>query len=218
MDPYLTALLLGGVGLAAMAIGGGARHGGRAHGSAHGGHAGHAPAPGPGHGAAHGSSPGHQVAHGHHASHGSARAAASRSFLALVSPRILFSLCLGAGAAGLVARPLLGGGIILFAVALGGGVLFERLIVTPLWNFGFRFESKPALTLESAVQSEATVVSSFDANGQGLIAVELDGQLVQVLGTLRAADRALGARVPSGSKVRIEEVDAERNRCTVSLL
>jgi translation initiation factor IF-1 len=42
--------------------------------------------------------------------------------------------------------------------------------------------------------------------------------VVQVLGTLRAEDRALGVRVRAGDRVRIEDVDVERNRCTVSYL
>ena len=91
-------------------------------------------------------------------------------------------------------------------------------IVTPIWNFTFRFASNPALTLESSLMSEATAVTSFDVNGQGLIAIEVDGQLVQLLGTLNASDRALRVRVPAGARLRVEDVDAARNRCSVSLL
>ena len=69
-----------------------------------------------------------------------------------------------------------------------------------------------------AVTGEATVVSTFDGNGQGLIAVEVDGQVMQVLGTLNAGSRALVGRVAVGTRVRIDDVDAARNRCTVSLL
>ena len=100
--------------------------------------------------------------------------------------------------------------------AVAGGVLFEAALVRPLWNFAFRFASEPALTLESCLMDEARAVSGFDRNGQGLIAVELDGQLVQVLGTLRAEDRGTGVRVRAGDRVRIEEVDAKRNTCVVS--
>ena len=228
MEFYVSALVLGLLGLAGMAIAGGGRHGGaRGHGGGHGhvghgGHAAHLPAH-TGHAAGHaaGHAGGHAVAHGAgtaahaHAAHPSISGAASRSVLSLVSPRILFSFSLGLGATGLIARGVLGGPF-LFAAAVAGGIFFERLIVTPIWNFGFRFESQPALTLESAVDSEATVVSNFDANGQGLIAVELDGQLVQLLGTLAPAERAAGVRVTAGMRVRIQEVDAARNRCTVS--
>ena len=60
--------------------------------------------------------------------------------------------------------------------------------------------------------------SGFDANGQGLVTLEVDGQVVQVLGTLRHEDRALGLRVRAGDRLRVENVDAERHRCTVSFL
>jgi len=203
MDIYLTSLALGAVGLAAMAFGGSGRSGhGHGHGHATGGHGGH------------GGHAGHS--HGGHA-HG-LKETTGHSLLALMSPRLLFSVALGFGASGLVARPLFGAGILLFTIAVCGAILFERLIVTPLWNLLFKFESAPALTLESAVTGEATVVSTFDTNGQGLISVEVDGQLLQVLGTLHPDSRALAGRVAVGTRVRIDDVDAARNRCTVSLL
>lgn len=125
---------------------------------------------------------------------------------------------LGFGFAGLLLRPVLGGPLLL-AGAVAGGVLFERLLVAPLWNLAMRFASAPAVTLESAVSDEATAVTSFDANGQGIVSLEVDGQVVQILATLRPDDRALGAaRVRAGQRVRIDEVDAAQNRCTVSLI
>lgn len=134
-----------------------------------------------------------------------------------MSPRVLFSVALGLGTAGLVLRPVLGGPV-LFAAALTAGILFERILVTPIWNFMFRFASTPALTLESAVTDEARAVTTFDSNGQGLIAVELDGQSVQLLGTLQPSDREMHVKVPAGARLRIEEVDSARNRCIVSLV
>jgi translation initiation factor IF-1 len=92
------------------------------------------------------------------------------------------------------------------------------LLVAPLWRFTHRFESSPALTLESAITDDAQAVSSFDARGQGLVAIELDGQVVQVLGTLRSEDLQAGVRVRAGDRLRIEAVDGARNRCTVSYL
>lgn len=206
MDLYLTAFALGAVGLIAMAFSGLGRHsrGGAApHANASHGHAGHAQG---GHGTG---------AHTHAAGHTSHAPASSR-FLSMMSPRVLFSVALGLGTAGLALKPVLGGPI-LFAAALTAGIVFERFLVTPLWNFLFRFASTPALTLESAVSDEARAVTSFDANGQGLIAVELDGQSVQLLGTLQRADRDMHVRVPAGARLRIEEVDSARNRCIVSL-
>ncbi|MEP6509173.1 MAG: hypothetical protein ABJC63_13195 [Gemmatimonadales bacterium] len=209
MDIYLTALALGGVGLVGMAVGGFGRHG-------HGGHSGHAHVGGAGHAAGHGTAhvPGSAHSHGHAAGH---TPGSTNPFVALMSPRVLFSILLGLGTAGVVLRDFLSGPL-LFAAALGVGILFERILVAPLWNFAFRFASNPAATLEGSVMDEATAVTAFDKNGQGLIAIEVDGQMVQLLGTLQAADKEMKVRVPAGSRLRIQEVDAARNRCTVSLI
>jgi hypothetical protein len=214
MDLYLTSLALGGVGLGAMAMSGFLHHA-----PGHG-HAAHGPA---GHGSTLHSHAGVASAHGHDTAHTGTHAThlphtgVSHSLLSLMSPRVLFTVCLGLGTTGLLLRALLGGPL-LFLAAVAGGLFFDRLLVTPIWNFAFRFESSPALTLESAAGSEATAVSNFDANGHGLISIDVDGQMVQVLGTLRAEDRAYRAKVPAGTKLRVEDVDAARNRCTVSLL
>jgi translation initiation factor IF-1 len=64
--------------------------------------------------------------------------------------------------------------------------------------------------------SEGRAVTGFDANGNGLISLELGGELVQVLGTQIREDRAAGVRIRAGDTVRVEEVDSGRNRCTVS--
>jgi hypothetical protein len=216
MDLYTFSLALGGAGLGAMALAGLGHHGGGHHGPSHGhhhagGHASHG-----GHGAAHGSHAG-----GHHHDLPGATAATklvSHGVGALISPRIVFSFLVGFGAAGILLRSLIGSGWLLLAATLGLGILFERLVVAPLWRFVGRFESSPALTLDSCITDEARAVSSFDARGQGLVAVELDGQLVQVLGTLRHEDRDAGVRVRAGDRLRVEDVDGRRNRCTVSWL
>ncbi|MDQ6830195.1 MAG: hypothetical protein M3081_15165 [Gemmatimonadota bacterium] len=212
MDPYIFSLVLGAVGLGAMALSG------IGHQTHHGG--------GPGHAAHHGHGQAHHGAlrgGGRHAggakggAHSNVQSATRDAVFALMSPRVLFSVLLGLGATGVLLRGTLDGGWRLGA-AIAGGILFERLLVTPVWNFSLRFASKPALTLESCIADEAKVVSGFDANGQGLVAIELDGQVVQLLGTLQSTDRAAGVRVRAGDRVRIEEVDSERNRCTVSAL
>ncbi|MEO8453019.1 MAG: hypothetical protein ABI647_24730, partial [Gemmatimonadota bacterium] len=197
---------------------GGAHEGGDLAGGHHGGHAGHA-----GHGGGHGGHGGHGHGgqHGGAASHGShGHASGSKldgKLLSLLSPRVIFSFLVGLGATGLLAGSVLSGPL-LAGAALAGGILFERFIVTPIWNFLFRFESRAGLTLESAVFDEARAVTDFDRQGQGLIAVDLDGQVVQLLGTLTADDRSMGVRVRTGGRVRIEEVDSVRNRCVVSYL
>ena len=191
MNPYIFCLALGTVGLAAMAAAGLGQHAG--HGPLGHGHAGHT-----GHGHAHGG--------------GLLRAAA------IASPRLWFTLLAGFGAAGLLVRPLVEGGLVRAALAVAGAVLFELVLARPLWNFAFRFASQPATTLEACVEDEVRAVTGFDRDGHGLIAVELDGQVVQILATLRAADRAAGVRVRAGDRVRVDEVDAARNRCVVSAL
>ena len=224
MDLYISSLLLGATGLTAMALSGLGSHGHAGGGHGHAGHAhlghGHAGHAQLGHG--HGPAQVHAVqnsaaAHAHHAvSHG-ASGAAGRVFWAIASPRFLFSFALGFGATGLIARPFLGGPL-LAATAIAGAVLFERSLVSPLWNFLMRFASKPARTLESALADEATAVTAFDSNGQGIVSLEVDGQIQQILATLTPEDRRLGVHVRAGQQVRIDDVDAERNRCTVSLL
>jgi hypothetical protein len=223
MDIYLVALLFGGIGLIGMGLlGAGARgHGGLRGGHSAAGHgAGHLAS---GHAAGHGHAApgGHAVAHGAPHSHAGGHQAGGAPGLSplwqLMSPRILFAIAFGIGATGLALRSIFGG-IILFGCALIGGLALERLVVQPLWNLLMRFGSNPAMTLESAVTADATVVSSFDANGHGMVSVEVDGQIVQLLATLQTNEIGHSQRVRAGDTVRIEEIDAQRNRCTVSRL
>src|SRR5207237_3364500 len=138
MDPYLFSLGLGAVGLGTMAFSG------LSHGFGH--HAGHAHGPGHAHGGARGAGgrgPGHGGAQPG-AAHGAVRENVANGIWALTSPRIVFSFLVGLGATGLLARPLLGAGVLLATAAVAGGILFERVLVRPLWNLAFRFESLPA--------------------------------------------------------------------------
>jgi hypothetical protein len=214
MDLYMTSLALGGVGLVAMAFSGSGRHGqhgSHGHGSGHSHAQAHNASANSARGASRTSAPSNA-----HASAHSASTSIANTLVALMSPRLLFTVCLGLGTTGILLRGRLSGAL-LFGAALVGGILFDRLLVNPIWNFTFRFASNPALTLESALMGDATAVTRFDANGQGIIAIEVDGQMVQLLGTLQADDRALGARVLAGARLRVDDVDAARNRCTVSL-
>jgi hypothetical protein len=212
MDLYTFLLVLGGAGLVIMALQGlgGAHFGGHGHGAhSHAGHSGHGHV---GHGHVGGS---HSHSHSHSHSDGGA---AGRFLWSFASPRVWFSVALGTGLAGHLMRPVMGGGVFLFASAIGLGLIFEGALVRPMWNFSMKFASQPALTLESCVEDEGTAVTSFDKNGQGIISIDLDGQMVQLLATLRADDRALGAAVRAGDRVRIADVDSARNSCTVAVL
>jgi len=219
MDLYTFSLALGGIGLGTMAVAGLGARSGSHHGGAHGGARGGAHHNG-GAGHAHGGHP-HLHAGSHHHDVADIRAVQvpgiGRALSTLVSPRLIFSFLVGVGAGGVLLRHTLGG-VVLFVAALLVGVLFERLLVAPLWRFAHRFESSPALTLESSITDDAQAVSSFDARGQGLVAIELDGQVVQILGTLRSEDLEAGVRVRAGDRLRVEAVDGARNRCTVSYL
>ena len=207
MDLYISSLLLGVLGLAAMAFGGLGHHGhaGNGHGHAGNGHAGNGGHAGHGH-----------AGHSHEAGGNHAHPTGNSFLWSLMSPRVLFSFALGFGVIGMASRPL--GGVLQFAAAVAGGVVFELALMRPLWNFVMRFASTPALTLESAVADEATAVTAFDADGRGIVSLELDGQVVQVLATLKRDDRVLGTRIRAGQRVRIDDVDPTRNQCTVSLL
>jgi hypothetical protein len=217
MDVYGFSLALGATGLAAMAIGGLAHVGHDGHGHAGQGHGGHAHG-GNGH-AGHAHTAEMHAGHAHDAAAHAAPAhpapAHASWFFSLFSPRVLFALLIGFGAGGLLASPLgepwRAGAAVLAAAA------FEGLLVGPLWRMLFRFESSPAATLESTIEDDARAVMGFDANGQGLVALDVDGQVVQLLATLTAEDRARGARVRSGDLVRVSSIDAARHRCTVRI-
>ena len=194
MDPYLVLLCLGFAGLLLMALSGLGHH------QHHGGHGQHHG--GRGHGA-----PGHHHHHG-----GEAR------WITLLSPRVVSSLLLGCGASGLALRAVLAGPPtwLLAALSVAGACVFERWIVQPVWRGLFNFASRPARTLESTLLEEGQAATNFDAAGDGLVALDLDGQVRQVLGTLCAEDRAAGLRVRAGDRVFVRAVDARRNRCTVA--
>jgi translation initiation factor IF-1 len=211
MDFYVISLAAGATGLAAMAVVGLSHTG-------HSGHTGHAHAGDAGHGA-HGGNAGHvahaaDVGHGSHGGHAHHVGDHGASWMqSLLSPRVLFALMVGFGAGGLLAQPL--GEPWRLGAAILGGAAFEALLVGPIWRFLFRFESNPAATLESAIEDDARAVTGFDADGHGLVAVDVDGQIVQLLATLVPDDRARGVRIRSGDVVRIADVDAARGRCTV---
>ena len=191
---FLGAMVLGLVGLVAMSLlgftHGHATHGHSAHGHADSSHGVH----------------GHS-SHSHHDS-------SATKVLAFLSPRVLFSLALGFGAAGLVLDAFfpLWVAVILATV---GALALERLVVYPYWNWLMRFASAPAEMMGDTVRAKGRAVTRFDASGSGLIQLELDGQVRQVLGTLVTTQRGLEVLV--GDAVRVESVDA-RGNCTVSKL
>jgi hypothetical protein len=194
VTPYDFTLALGGVGLLTLALVG------RVHGHGHG----------------HGHAPGH--AHATARGHGARATREAAGLLAtLMSPRTIFSLLVGFGATGVLLGHLLAGPALIGSAVLGA-LGFERILVTPLWNLMMRFASDPAQTLDQCVTDVVQAVTSFDAAGQGIVAVELDGQITHILATLRPEDRTPGVHVHAGDTLRVEDVDSAHNRCTVSLI
>ena len=197
MDIYVSSLVLGGLGLGAMALGGHHAHG-QTHGHAHT----HVPV--------------HTHAHRGPDTHTHAVGIPqSRLFWLLSWPRVLFGFLLGLGAVGIATQGVVREPFALTA-AIAGGLIFQRFIITPLWDFSLRFASTPAVTSEGA--DEATAVTAFNPDGEGVVALEVDGQLIQVLGRLSPADREFGAVVRAGQRLRVEDVNTSNNRCTVSIL
>jgi hypothetical protein len=221
MDLYIFCVVLGAAGMAAMALlGFTSSHGGGHHAHDTAGHelhgvGGHLHSTGPGHGGAHGHAipSGHAVAQAH-ATHVDHEGWKSQAW-SWLSPRVMFNFLVGFGATGLIVERLVGP-ILALPIAVVGGISFETFVVRPIFNSLFRFESQPAQTLESAIMSEARAVTGFDSRGNGLISLELGGEVVQILGTLTPDERKNGVRVRAGDSVRIEDVDSSRNRCTVS--
>jgi len=158
---------------------------------------------------------GHEMHVGGAHSHALTRAHGHSHYWSWLSPRVLFNFLVGFGATGVILERLVGP-VLALPVAVVGGIGFEAFVVRPLFNSLFRFESQPAQTLESALMSEGRAVTGFDANGNGLISLELGGELVQVLGTQLNEERVAGVRIRAGDIVRVEQVDDTRNRCTVS--
>jgi len=226
MDLYIFSVVLGAAGMAAMAfLGFSSSHGGTHHGHDTSGHqmhgvGGHSHSVNVAHGIPHVSGHAHDAARMHLTAHTHAAPHSHPSdwkshLWTWLSPRVLFNFLVGFGATGLIVERLVGP-VLALPIAVGGGIVFEAFIVRPIFNSLFKFESGPAQTLESALMSEGRAVTGFDANGNGLISLELGGEVVQVLGIQLNADRAAGARIRAGDIVRIEEVDSARNRCTVS--
>jgi hypothetical protein len=212
------------LGLVAMALAG-FGHGGGAHHTGHGGvHAHHAPLIGRIGAASHagraGSSAmaprGGALRNGRAATAGEARGGFGRALLSLLSPITLFAACLGAGAVGALLT-VWGVGPLLAAVgAVVGAIGFNALLVRPLLGLALGFASEPARGLDGTLLQNAEAITNFDANGEGLVRVLVDGQSVDVLARLSEEERRQGTRVVRGQSVRVEDVDTHRNRCTVS--
>lgn len=176
------------------------------HGTAHAGA--HAPAPAQGANAAH-------PAQGANASGAKGGASGTDWMVRLAQPRVWFGLLALYGAFGYLLTewrlfPFWPAALAAVLPAL----LLERYAVTPLWNALLGFQGKPCSPLETLVMSEATAVTPF-RNGKGIVTVERDGRAVQLTAQLPPDQAAMPVRV--GDRLRVEDVDAAKERVTVSL-
>jgi hypothetical protein len=94
-------------------------------------------------------------------------------------------------------------------------LLVERFLVRPLWNLLFRFQGEPSSPMDELILAEARAVVPF-RNGRGIVSTIRDGRSVQLAAQL-SADEAQQA-VNVGDPLRIETVDARRERVVVSRL
>ena len=232
MDPYLSFFIVGSVGLVLMAVmgaagghGGHAQHGGHDAGGFHlhdtGAHAhGHADVSfhhAPANHSAATSTQGHAThGHAHHGhAHGHAEGFNLRAaIMGWLSPRVLLTLSMGAGAAGVCLAPVLPMEPWRALVSIGAGAALEKLLVAPLWSALSRFASSPARTLDTAVMEEALALANFDAQGYGLVSITLDGHEMRLLARLSPEHEQ--DRVRTGDKLLVESVDGARGRCVVS--
>lgn len=212
---YLLLLLIGSIGFVTMTLLG-MSHGGNSH----------APHGLGGHGHT-GALPGHHggSSAGHHAPamkgpsqpvrSGNADMARSIASLLLLSPLDIFSLCLGAGLAGLALQTVVAGAMLPW-IAVVAAFVFCFGIERPFLNLAMKFVSKPSEGLEGIVAHTGMAVTRFDEAGRGLVKVSVDDQSVQVLAMLDPAELHRGVQVNKGDEVVVTSVDAAKNTCQVT--
>jgi hypothetical protein len=133
----------------------------------------------------------------------------------LPSPRLVFSLLALYGAfGGVFVAAHLALGWAAFA-ALVPTAIVERFAVTPLWRVLFRYQGEPSSPLTDVVMADATAVTAF-RNGRGIVSVVRDGRAVQF--SARLVDAQVGVSIQVGDRLRVEDVEPERERLTVSIL
>ena len=94
-------------------------------------------------------------------------------------------------------------------------LLIERLLLNPLWNFVFRFQTPPSSPFETLVLSEARALDAF-RNGKGLVETVRDGRRIQLMAELQEDQARLPIKV--GTVLLIVDVDAGRERLIVTVL
>ena len=133
-----------------------------------------------------------------------------------LSPFDLMAYCTGAGAVGEILRQAGVAPTIVLIAAFVGALAFDFGVAKPLLNTLLRFESRQSAGLEGQVAQQVEAVTRFDAQGRGLVRLDLDGEIVQVLATLDPGERERGVIVAKGDPLLILDVDAARNTCRVT--
>jgi hypothetical protein len=220
---FLVIMVMGLVGLAVMAIPAFARHGTAPPGHVHSGDLGHGAATAghlPSHGQSHTPSPTHPPAPAEPRPGQeilpASDAAPSGIVRWLPSPRGAFTALALYGAFGNALIEAFH--LTPFFAALGAlvpTVLVERLAVRPLWNLVFRLHGRPSASLGELVLNEAMAVVPF-RNGRGIVSTNREGRVVQL--AARLCEEQASQTVNVGDRLRIEEVDAQHERVTVSVL
>ncbi|MDR3709910.1 MAG: hypothetical protein P4L33_16560 [Capsulimonadaceae bacterium] len=172
---------------------------------------------------AHSAQAGHEAAHtGEHSAPtaSSSRAAGAFSMLmTLLSPLMIFSVSLGAGAGGLLLKPLHLALAEVAAAAAFSGIGLYAIVVRPIWRLLFRFASEPSEGLEGTIGHDATVIHSFDSSGRGLVKLTIDGQIANnVLAFLDESDKDHAADIHPGDILTVTSVDTHNNTCRVARL
>lgn len=137
--------------------------------------------------------------------------------LPLLSPLNWFSWLMGAGAAGSLAislgktvEPWTG------LIALAGAIAFNQGVVRPIWKLVFRFAAEPAKNLEGCLAQIGEAATGFNARGEGLVRLKIDGRSEDVFARLTPQALSEGGRIRSGDRLLVEEVDPHKNECRVS--
>jgi hypothetical protein len=133
--------------------------------------------------------------------------------LTWLSPIYICGAVLGFGATGALVSPLFQGWLQLGAALVGAYVLCF-FCIRPLLTGVQKWASLPAKTLSDAMLENGTAVTDFDSKGYGLVRLNLDGQVVQLLGQLAPEERG-GDRVRSGETLFVRSVDPANQRCIV---
>ena len=151
--------------------------------------------------------------HGHHGFGASLGKLAKVKLLLSISPIDIFGFCLGGGATGLLLPKPLSANLVL-PIAVAVGLVFDLAFLKPIFNFALQFVSKPSDGLEGMVAKTAVAVSRFDASGQGLVLVVIDGEEKQVLAKLEADE--IGSHVAKGDHLLVTDIDSKKNVCQVT--